>query len=44
MGYGRVCVDIFQISLYTSGESSVNDRDTGQYQEYPGKFVSGFRH
>ena len=42
--YGRICVDILQVRLYTSRESTVNYGNTSQDKEDPAKFLGSFGH
>ena len=44
VAYRRICVDVFQVGLYTCAECTVNDTDTGQDQENPCQFVSSLGH
>ena len=44
MGYGRVGVDVLQVGLHTSGESTVDNRNACQNQEYPAQLIGSLGH
>ena len=41
---GRICVDILEVGLHTCAERTIDNGDTREDKEYPGKFLSGIRH